>query len=181
MGFYEKVASKQHTQSFFFLSKVKFLGHIVSEQGIQLIAKRVEDFQNLKSPENQRDVMRTFGCLDFFSVYIQNLQVDSKPINDLIRVNTIFKWTADHENFFNDIKSRINKDTILANPNVNYPFHIHVDSSSIGTGSNLVQDFLAGKRIVSFNSRVFDISEQEMSTLQRELCGIVSVLKTHEH
>ena len=37
------------------------------------------------------------------------------------------------------------------------------------------------KRIVSFNSRVFDKAEQKMSTLYRELCGIVSALQTYEH
>ena len=114
-------------KTFFFLRKVKFLGHIVSEQGIQPIAKRVEDLHNLKSPENKRDVMRVLGCLGFYSVYIKNLHVDSKPFYDLIREDTVFEWTADHEKLFNDIKSRISKDTILAIPNVNYPFHIHVD------------------------------------------------------
>ena len=38
-----------------------------------------------------------------------------------------------------------------------------------------------GKRIVSFNSRIFNKSEQKMSTLLRELCGIVSALQTYEH
>ena len=38
-----------------------------------------------------------------------------------------------------------------------------------------------GKRINSFNSRVFDKTEQKMSTLHRDLCGIVSTLQTYEH
>ena len=44
-----------------------------------------------------------------------------------------------------------------------------------------MQQFPEGKRIVSFNSRVFDKAEQKMSTLHRELCGIVSTLQTYEH
>ena len=62
-----------------------------------------------------------------------------------------------------------------------YPFHIHVDSSHVGTGCILVQQFPEEKRVVSFNSRVFDNAEQKMSTLHRELCGIVSALQTYEH
>ena len=38
-----------------------------------------------------------------------------------------------------------------------------------------------GKRIISFNCRIFDKAEQKMSTLHRELCGIVSALQTKEH
>ena len=35
---------------FFFFKKVNFLGHVISSEGIQPIAKRVKDLKNLKSP-----------------------------------------------------------------------------------------------------------------------------------
>ena len=54
-------------KALFFLRKVKFLGHVISEQGIHPVAKRVKDLQNLKSPESKRDVMKVFGCLGFYS------------------------------------------------------------------------------------------------------------------
>ena len=62
-----------------------------------------------------------------------------------------------------------------------YPFHIHVDSSNVGTGCLLVQEFPEGKGLVSFNSTVSENAEQKMSALHRELCGIVSALQTYEH
>ena len=37
----------------FFLRKINFPGHVISEQGIQPVAKRVKDLQNLKSPESK--------------------------------------------------------------------------------------------------------------------------------
>ena len=73
------------------------------------------------------------------------------------------------------------EDTILAVPSTDYPFHIHVDSLDVGTGCILIQQFREGKRIISFNSRLFDKAEQKMSTLHRELCGRVSALQTFEH
>ena len=81
--------------------------------------------------------------------------MDSKPFYELLRDDVPFKWTKEHGKLFQNIKDRISEETILAVPNPKYPFHIHVDSSSIGTGSILVQEFPNGKRIVSFNSRVF--------------------------
>ena len=48
-----------------FLRKVQFLGHIVSDKTIQPVAKKVRDLKNLKSPENERDVMRILGSLGF--------------------------------------------------------------------------------------------------------------------
>ena len=45
-------------KTFFFLKKVKFFGHFIFPDGIQLIAKRKKDLKNLKSPECKRDVMK---------------------------------------------------------------------------------------------------------------------------
>ena len=165
----------------YLLRKVKLLGHVISEQGIQPVAKRLKDLKNLKSPENKRDVMKVLGCLGFYSCYIKNIHVDSQPIYELIKDTTPFKWTDQHEAPFKEIKTRISEDTILAVPSTEYPFRIHVESSNVGTDCILVQQFPEGKRIVSFNSRVFDNAEQKMSTLHRELCGIVSALQTYEH
>ena len=79
------------------------------------------------------------------------------------------------------IKDRISADTILAIPSTDYLFHIHVELSNIGTGCILILQFSEGKRIISFNSRIFDKAEQKMPTFHRELCGIVSALQTYEH
>ena len=163
------------------LRKVQFLGHIVSDKGIQPVAKKVQDLKDLKRPENNRDVMRVLGSLGFYSTFIKNLHVDSKPFYELVRDDVPFKWTKEHEELFRNIKDRISEETFPAVPNPKYPFHIHVDASSIGTGSILVQEFPSGKRIVSFNSRVFTKDEQKMSTLHRELCGIKFALQTYEH
>ena len=168
-------------KTFFFLKKVKFLGRVISSEGIQPNAKRVKDLKNLKSPEYKRDVMKVLGCLGFYSCYVTNLHVDSKTFYHLIRDSTSFQWTEEHEKVFLMIKDRISEDAILAIPSTKCSFHIHVDSSNVGTGCILIQKFPEGKRIISFNSRFFDKAEQNLSTLHRELCGIVSVLQTYEH
>ena len=168
-------------KTFFFLKKVKFLGHVISSEGEQPTAKRVKDLKNLKSPECKRDVMKVLGCLGFYSRYIKDLHVDSKTFYDLIRDSTSFYWTKEHQKIFHMTKDRISEGTILAIPSTEYPFHIHVDSSNIGTRRILIQQFPDGKRIISFNSRVFDKAEQKMSTLHRDLCWIVSELQTYEH
>ena len=146
---------------FFFLNKVKFLGHVISRDEIQSIVKRVDALRNLKSPQSKRDVMKVLGCLGFYSCYIKNLHVDSQPFYDLIKDFTPFHWTEEHEILFNSLKERIHKVTVLAVPSTDYPFNTHVDSANVGTGCILIQQFPEGKRIISFNSRVFDKAEQK--------------------
>ena len=168
-------------KTFFFLKKVKLLGHVIPPEGIQPIAKRVDALRNLKSPQSKRDVMDVLGCLGFYSCYIRNLHVNIQPFYDLSKDSTPFHWTEEHERLFTSIKERIHKDTVIAVPSTDCPFHIQVDSWNFGTGCILIQQCPEGKRIISFNSRVFDQAEQKMSTLHRELCGNVSALQTYEH
>ena len=152
-------------KTFFFLKKVKFLGHVISPDGIQPLAKRVDDLRNFTSPQSKRDVMKVLGCLGFYSSYIENLHVDSQPFHDLIKDSTPFHWAEEHEHLFNSIRERIHKDTVLAVPSTDYPFQIHVDSSNVGTGCLPIQQFPEEKRIILFNCRVFDKEEQKMFTL----------------
>ena len=88
----------------FFLRKVKFLGHVISQDGIQPVAKRVQDLKNLKSPECKLDVMKVLGCLGFYSCYIKNLHVDSQPFYEMMKDDTPFKWTEQHGTLFNQMK-----------------------------------------------------------------------------
>ena len=84
--FLQKVGLKAAPdKTFFFLKKVKFLGHVISPDGIQPIAKRVDVLQKLKSPQSKRDVMEVLGCLGYHSSYIKNLHVDSQPFYDSIK------------------------------------------------------------------------------------------------
>ena len=56
-----------------------------------------------------------------------------------------------------------------------------MNTSNVGTGCIIIPQFPEGKRIISFNSRIFDKAEQKMSAMHRELCGILSALQTYEH
>ena len=141
----------------------------------------MKDLKNLKSSASKRNVMKILGCLGFYSCHIKNLLLDSQPFYDLIKDSIPFHWTHEHEKLFQSIKDRVSEDTILAVPSTEYPFHIPVVSSNVGTGCILIQQFPEGKRIISFDSRIFDKAEQKMSTLHRELCGIVSAVQTYEH
>ena len=137
------------------------MGHVVGKDGIQPVKKRVADLKALKLPENKSDVMRVLGCLGFYSLYIKHLHVDCKPFYDLTRTETKLVWTTEHEKVFNDNKDRISGDTILAIRDTKHPFDVHVDASSIGVGSILVQEFPEGKQIVSLNSRFYTKEEQK--------------------
>ena len=58
-------------QTILFLLKLHFLGHIVSDEETQLVAKRVHELKILKTPENKKDAKRAFGSLGFNRKFIK--------------------------------------------------------------------------------------------------------------
>ena len=163
-------------KTMFFLRKVKFLGHVISENTLSPVISRIDDIKNIKTPESKTDVLSVLGAMRFYSNYVINFRIDNKPLYNLTRGNVNFKREEEHKKVFNILKEKFAHDIFLAIPNANYPFYIHADSSDLGTGCILIQQFLDRKRIVSANSRVFDKAEQKMSPQHRELCGMLSAL-----
>ena len=142
-------------KTMFFFRKVRFLGHVISKDGLSPIASRIDDIRNLKTPESKTEVLRVLGMMGFYHTYILNFHIDAKPLYDLTKDTTLFKWLPEHGKVFTDVKQRFCHDISNAFPN-GYPFHIHADSSNLGTGCVLIQDFHDWKRMISANSRVFD-------------------------
>ena len=165
-------------KTMFFLRKVRFLGHVISKDGLSPIASRIDDIRNLKTPESKTEVLRDLGMMGFYHTYILKFHIDAKPLYDLTKDTTLFKWLPEHEKVFTDLKQRFCHDNSNAFPSNDYPFQIHADSSNLGTVCVLIQDFPDRKRMISANSRVLDKAEQKISPQHRELCGIISALQT---
>ena len=112
-----------------FWEKGKFLGHVLSPEGIQLIPERVKDLKSLKSSGKKKDVMKVSGYFGFYCCYIKNLHLDSHFFYISIKESTAFYWTHEHEKLFKSIKDRNSQDKILAVPCTVSFFRNHVGST----------------------------------------------------
>ena len=78
-------------KTMFFLRKVKFLGHVISENTLSPVISRIDDIKNLKTPESKTDVLSVLGAMGFYSNYVINFHIDAKPLYDLTRGDVNFK------------------------------------------------------------------------------------------
>ena len=53
-------------KTMFFLRKVRFIGHVISKDGLSPIASRIDDIRNLKTPESKTEVLRVLGMMGFY-------------------------------------------------------------------------------------------------------------------
>ena len=117
----------------------------------------------------------------FFTKFIEKLHNNLKPFYNLLHENTPWKWTDEHESLFQKLKMSLTSETELTIPNTKHPFFITVDASLIGLGAVLFQLNEQNKmKVISYNSRIPNPQEQKLSTLDRELLGIVHALQIYE-
>ena len=168
-------------KSFFMLLKVKFLGHEIGYNTIKPIHSKITAIHKIPSPTGKVALMSFIGALNFYTKFIEKLHINLKPFYDLLHENTPWKWTEDHERFFQTLKTPLTSNTELTIPSTKHPFFITVDASLIGLGAVLFQLKEQNQmKVISYNSRVLNPQEQNLSTLERELLGIVHALQIYE-
>ena len=64
----------------FLLPKVKFLGHVISENTLSPVISSIDDIKNLMTPESKTDVLSVLGAMEFYSNYVINFHIDAKTI-----------------------------------------------------------------------------------------------------
>ena len=167
-------------KSFFMLLKVKFLGHEIGYNTIKPIHSKIAAIHKIPSPTGKVALMSFIGALNFYTKFIEKLHINLKPFYDLLHENTPWKWTDEHESLFQKLKMSLTSETELTIPNTKHPFFITVDASLIGLGAVLFQLNEQNKmKVISYNSRILSPQEQKLSTLDRELLGIVHVHRNH--
>ena len=157
------------------LPKVKFLGH---EMGYTTIKSIHSKIAAISSPTGKVPLMCFIGALNFHTNLFEKLHINLKPFYDLLHENTPWKWTDEHGRSFQTLKTLLTSDRKLTVPNTTHPFFITVDASLIGLGACYFHyDEQNQLKIISYNSRILNPQEQKLSTLERELLGIVHALQ----
>eukprot|EP00794_Sanderia_malayensis_P009279 gene9279-10258_t len=74
---------------------VKFLGHIVSEEGVTVDPAKVSSVKNFPIPQNKTDVRSFLGLTGYYRRFIADSASRSKPLVDLTKNKRLFQWTKD--------------------------------------------------------------------------------------
>ena len=86
---------------------------------------------------------------------------------------TPWHWDEVHQTAFDNIKTAIAKDVVLAYPDYSQGFEIYTDSSKFQLGAVITQN----NRPLAFFSRKLNTAQQKYSVTEQELLAIVEILK----
>ncbi|CAO2168955.1 unnamed protein product [Urochloa humidicola] len=161
----------------FWLSRVPFLGHILSENGIEVDASKVDDVLNWKQPKNVREVRGFFGLAGYYRRFIENFSKIAKPMTELLKKEVPFKWFDTCEETYQILKTKLTTAPVLAQPDITKSFDVYCDASRIGLGCVLMQE----GRVIAYASWQLKHHEENYPTHDLELVAVVHALKIWRH
>ena len=145
-----------------------YLGHIVSESGIETDKTMIEAIKIWPVPKSIKDVRSFLGFTAYDRHYIKHFAIIARPLNDLLEGNgtsskkkgqqkshkkTPFVWTYRQQKGFETLKVKLSNPTMLAYADYSLPFSLHTDASSVGFEAILYQKQDGQDQVVFFASR----------------------------
>lgn len=93
----------------------------------------------------------------------------SKPLTQLLKKNTHFVWTQDHDHAFRTLKTALSSAPVLQLPDFSSPFAIETDASGSGIGAVLSQN----SHPLAFVSKALGPKNRGLSTYEKEYLAIL--------
>lgn len=190
----------------FCLPKVKYLGHIVSADGVSPDPSKVEAVTSWPRPTHLKALQSFLGFRGYYQRFIASYAAIVRPLSELTKgyapTQKGKKWDKDNtktyrkesepfgerwdesctEAFHNIIHCLIHA-PVLAFADPSKPYSLHVDASLRGLGAVLYQEHSQGLRPVAFASRKLKTSERNYPVHQLEFLALkwMVVDKFHDY
>ena len=88
----------------FFKKHIQYLGHLLSEEGIQPLPEKLESIAKMPRPKNQKEVKQFLGLISYYRKFVPRFADISRVLNKLTRKDEEVKWTPECEKCFNMLK-----------------------------------------------------------------------------
>ena len=150
------------------LKKVKYLGHVVSENGVEADPDKVEAVAKWPLPETVQELRQALGFFGYYRRFVKDFSKLAKPLHDLLkgvenksRINKKTPIVMNPEAIaaFYSLKEKLTSPPILAFADYKLPFQVSTDASTQGLGAILYQVQDGKSRVIAYASRGLKPSE----------------------
>ena len=152
---------------------LKFLGHILSADGVKVDPEKIEALQNWPTPSNVTDVRQFVGLANYFRKFVLGLSSLAKPLTDLTKATAPWTWGDEEQAAFDGIKHALCHAPTLIMPDNQKDFTVICDASNFGIGAVLMQD----EHPVAYFSKLLNAAQRNYTVTERELLAVVEAVK----
>ena len=158
----------------FFMTEVKYLGHIVSEHGIKTDPEKTKALETWPIPKNIKELRSFLGFTGYYRRFIKNYSRVVQPLNELlighstgkrkdhrkVKKKVPWSWGEPQHNAFETLIKMLMTPPILSYADFSKPFILNIDASSEGLGAVLYQRQNGLERVIAYGSRGLRNSEK---------------------
>ena len=143
-------------------SRVKFLGHLIDQEGIRADPEEVSAILKMEAPTNITGMVNQLGK---FSPRMSEL---TQPLRELLSSKRSWTWGSSQELAFSQVKAELAKPTVLTLYNPRAPTKVSADASSYGLGAVLLQQVGDEWKPVAYASRSMSETERRYAQIEKE-------------
>ena len=156
---------------------VKYLGYIISADGIAPDEEKVKAVEQFPVPNDVSSLRRFLGIVGYYCRFICGFGDIAAPLFKLLQKDTKFEWTQSCTQAFQALKDSLIKAPVMGYPRFDREFIVYTDASNIGVEEVLSQlDELGHEKVTAYASRTFHGAEKNWSTTEKEAYAIVWAL-----
>ena len=144
----------------FWLTEMKFLGHVMSTSGVSIDHEKVEAVMSWERPESVFEIRSFLGLAGYYRRFIEDFSWLAAPMTRLTRKGVKFEWNDLCEKAFQELKRRLASALILIVPEQGQRYTVYCDASKDGLGCVLMQS----GRVEAYGSRQLKNHEQNSYT-----------------
>ena len=100
----------------FWLTEVKFLGHVVSRDGVSVDPEKIESVMGWQRPKSVFEIRSFLGLAGYYRRFVEDFSRLAAPMTKLTRKGVKFIWNDACEVTFQELKKRLTSATILIVP-----------------------------------------------------------------
>ena len=154
--------------------KVKYLGNIVSKEGLKPDPEKVMPIFEIPQPENIQEAQQILGVANYLGQYIPNLCEISCPLWNLLKKGiNCWHWSLKHSKVLKEKQTILTAEQVLSFFDTKCPIEIQIDASSCGLGACLMQN----KHALSYSCSSLTNTEKNFAQIEKELLAIVHACK----
>ena len=121
----------------FLKDKVKYMGHILSKQGISPVKSKLEAIQQAPRPADVSQLRSFLGMINYYSKFIPDFSCKLHPLYELLSNRTKWFWSESCEAAFLWAKEVLSSDQVLVHYDPSKPLVLSVHAGPRGIGAVL--------------------------------------------
>ncbi|CAI7885848.1 unnamed protein product [Closterium sp. NIES-53] len=160
----------------FALKKVRFLGHMVSAEGVHVDPRKIEAVKKWKVPENVKELQQFLGFANYYNKFVPKYAKIAAPLTDLLKKDTPYKWDTPHQQAMEQLQTALTTAPVLILPDPEKDYIVEADASDQAVGVVLMQDHGNGLQPIAYLSKKLHGAELNYPIHNKEALAIVPTL-----